>query len=120
MPIIRYTAIGGVATGAHYTMLLALVEKFRLEAAPATVLGALFGAAVAYLGNRKFTFTRCAPHRRALPRFLCIAAAGATLNGAVVWTGTALLALHYFAAQIVATALALFVTYRLNRAWTFL
>lgn len=119
MPFIRYTLTGGVATGVHYAVLLTLVEGFHLKPPPSAVFGALCGALVAYVGNRRFTFASRAPHRRALPSFLFIAAVGAILNGVVVWAGTTLLTLHYLAAQIAATALVLFITYRLNRRWTF-
>lgn len=119
MSFIRYTLTGGIATGAHYAMLLTLVEGLRLEPPPSTVFGALCGALVAYAGNRQFTFSSRAPHRRTLPRFLLVAAAGAGLNGAVVWAGTTLLTAHYLTAQIAATALVLSITYYLNRLWTF-
>lgn len=120
MPFIRYTLTGGVATGVHYAVLLTLVEGFHLKPPPSAVFGALCGALVAYVGNRRFTFSSRAPHRRALPSFLLIAALGAILNGVAVWAGATFLTLHYLAAQIAATALVLFITYRLNRRWTFL
>ncbi len=83
------------------------------------MLGALCGALVAYLGNHQFTFSSTARHRTALPRFLLIATIGAMLNGVIVWVGTTVLAWHYLLAQIAATVLVLFLTYELNRKWTF-
>lgn len=118
MPFFRYTLTGGIATSVHYAVLLTLVEGFHLKPPPSAVLGAVCGALVAYVGNRRFTFSSRAPHRRALPRFLFVAALGAVLSGVAVWAAT-LLILHYLAAQIAATALVLFITYRLNRRWTF-
>ena len=50
---------------------------------------------------------------------MLIAAAGAALNGAMVWVGVHWLGWHYLAAQALASVLVLGVTYRLNRSWTF-
>lgn len=115
----RYTLVGGVATGGHYLVLLALVEGFGVTPALAAASGAACGALLAYAGNRRFTFRGCSSHGAALPRFLLVAAAGAGVNGAVVWAGTAALAWHYLAAQFVATLFVLVATYGVNRAWTF-
>lgn len=116
----RYTLAGGIATAVHYAVLLALVEVLHLPPAPAAAIGALCGAAVAYVGNRRFTFTdTTAAHSRALPRFLLVAVVGAALNGLIVWVGNNVLGWHYLFAQALATLLVLFLTYRLNRHWTF-
>lgn len=115
----RYTLVGGVATGGHYSVLLTLVEGFGATPALAAASGAACGALLAYAGNRRFTFRGRSNHGAALPRFLLVAAAGAGVNGAVVWAGTTALAWHYLAAQIVATLLVLVATYGVNRAWTF-
>jgi putative flippase GtrA len=88
--------------------------------APSAVMGALCGAVAAYTINRSITFTSStASHQQALPRFMLIAAAGAVLNGALVWAGVQWLDWHYLVAQALATVLVLGLTYRLNRSWTF-
>lgn len=120
MAFARYTLAGGVATAAHYAVLLVLVEALGLPPAFAAAIGALCGAAVAYLANRRFTFTESkVGHARALPRFLLVAVVGAGLNGLIVWFGNSVLGWHYLFAQALATLLVLFLTYRLNRHWTF-
>lgn len=116
---VRYAQVGGVATGVHYLMLLVLVEGVGLPAAPSAALAALWGALVAYLGNRVFTFSSRAGHRYALPRFLLVAALAAGLNGLIVWVGTRGLNWHYLMAQLLASIVVLGLTYRINRAWTF-
>jgi putative flippase GtrA len=115
----RYTLIGGLATGGHYAVLLALVEGFGVPPSIAAAIGAACGALIAYAGNRRFTFPGNHRHRRALPRFLIVAALGAALNGGIVWAGTNILAWHYLVAQIAATLLVLVITYTYNRSWTF-
>lgn len=119
MEFARYTLIGGLATGGHYAVLIALVEALRVPPSIAAALGAICGALIAYAGNRRFTFSGNHRHRKALPRFLLVAALGAALNGGIVWAGTTVLAWHYLAAQIAATLMVLIITYRYNRAWTF-
>lgn len=119
MPFVRYTIVGAAATGAHYAVLVMLVEVLRRPPARASALGALCGAAVAYVVNSRFTFSSNAPHRRALPRFLMIAALGAALNGLLVWVGTSVTGWHYLVTQAVVTVAVLILTYGLNQAWTF-
>ena len=120
MVFLRYSLAGGMATAVHYTTLLALVEWAGVAAATAAVIGALCGAVASYAINRSMTFTAStATHQQALPRFMLIAAAGAALNGGMVWLGVHWLGWHYLAAQALATVLVLGLTYRLNRSWTF-
>lgn len=119
MAFIRYALIGSVATATHYTILLVLVELFTLPAAWSTTVGAACGALVAYLANRRFTFSGAAPHRLVLPRFIVVATLGAGLNGLIVWAGTRVLPWHYLAVQVIATIAILGLTYRINRRWTF-
>ena len=117
--LVRYLLVGLVATAVHYALLVALVEVTGAAAAPAAAFGAACGALAAYAGNRRFTFRSAATHTQAVPRFLAVAASGAAASGAVVWTGTELLGIHYLAAQAVATALVLWSGFVLNRRWSF-
>ena len=120
MALIRYSLTGVAATALHYAVLLALVEEWSIAAAPAAGIGALCGAALAYLGNRHFTFKgSVASHRQAVPRFVLVALAGAALNSLFVWAGTQVLDWHYLAAQVLATLVVLALGYHLNRSWTF-
>jgi putative flippase GtrA len=117
---IRYSLTGAAATALHYTVLLVLVEMRLMPAAPAAGIGALCGAALAYLGNRHFTFRGSgARHRQAVPRFLLVALAGAALNSLIVWAVMQALAWHYLVAQALATLVVLALGYRLNRSWSF-
>ena len=75
MAFLRYTLTGGAATAVHYGVLLLLVEAAHVAAGWAAAFGAVVGAAVAYVGNRRFTFADSdRAHRQALPRFLTVAA----------------------------------------------
>lgn len=117
---LRYAIIGGLATAGHYLLLLVLVETGSFSAPPAAAMGAVFGALIAYLGNRRYTFSDTTrSHSWALPRFLLVAAIGAAFNAAMVWSGMSLLGLHYMLAQVVATLVAMIGTFMINRSWTF-
>jgi putative flippase GtrA len=119
MSFFRYALVGAVATAVHYAILAALVEAAAVPAGTAAGVGALCGALVAYLLNRSVTFQAAVPHRRAAPRFFLVASFGAALSSAIVGAGTTFTQWHYLAWQGVATAIALFLTYALNRQWTF-
>jgi putative flippase GtrA len=117
MPL--YALVGAVATGVQYVVLVSLVELTTVGAAMGAALGATAGALAAYAGNHRFTFASDAAHARALPRFLTVAALGATTSAALVHAGTAWLGLHYLLPQAVATVLVFVSGFVLNRRWTF-
>jgi putative flippase GtrA len=114
-----YALVGLGATAAHYLLLVILVEVAGFDAVAAAAIGALGGALAAYAGNRHFTFASSAPHERALPRFLAIAAAGAAMSAVLVSVGTHRLNLPYMVPQAVATVMVLVCGYALNQRWSF-
>lgn len=111
--------MGVVATGAHYLVLLIAVELLQLVPFLASSMGATVGAVVAYFGNRHFTFASSRKHHIAMPRFFFIATVGAIFNGAIVGLGSEIFKFHYFLAQLAATFITLFLTFKLNRTWAF-
>ena len=114
----RYTAVGLVATAAHYAVLFACVQWLQRPAYVGSGVGALVGAQVAFFGNRGFTFAHRGSILAAWPRFQATALLGALLGMAIVAAGVAL-GVHYLLAQVAATGLGLLLTYAVNRAWTF-
>ena len=119
MSFSRYSAVGVAATAIHYTILVASIEWLSMPAAPAAAVGAAVGALAAYFGNRRFTFSSNAQHRRAMPAFFIVAAVSAILSAFTVWLLSTRLGVHYIVAQTLATATTLAVGYSLNRTWTF-
>lgn len=116
--LLRYGAVGALATGVHYAVLLLGVEAAGWPAFAASGVGAVVGAQVAYVGNRCFTFA----HRGAVGsswwRFQLTAGLGALLGMAIVALGVQL-GLHYLLGQMAATGIGLIVTFAINRHWTF-
>jgi putative flippase GtrA len=116
---VRYASAGGVGTGVHYAVLIALVQLVDANAVSASTAGAVAGALVNYLLNHRFTFASRKAHSAALPRFAIVAAFGIVLNAIVLAAMLMLAQLPYVVAQMVATGAVLAATYLANRAWTF-
>ena len=116
---IRYAGAGLIGTAAHYAVLVVLVQGLSIDVVIASTVGAIAGAGINYALNHRFTFASRELHRRALPRFAVVAAAGIVLNGLVLAAMLALVGPHYLVAQVVATLAVLVAGYLANRAWTF-
>ncbi|HEY5798948.1 MAG TPA: GtrA family protein [Burkholderiaceae bacterium] len=115
----RYALVGAVGTLAHYALLIVLVETSAASAATASTAGAVLGALLNYVLNRRYTFKSDARHAQALPRFLLVAAAGMVLNWSLMAMLTGLLHLHYLGSQLLATVAVLLLGYLINTRWTF-
>lgn len=115
---VRYVAVGGVATAGHWLLLAALVEGLGTAPWLASGAGAVFGAQLAFFGNRRFTFAHRGAAWPAWWRFMATAALGGVAGMAIVAAGVAL-GMHYLLAQVVATAAGVLLTFAVNRRWTF-
>ena len=116
--LLRYTLVGALATAVHYAVLIASVEAARWPAWLASGAGAVVGAQVAYLGNRRYTFGYRGGIGVSWLKFQLTALAGALQGMAVVAFGVAV-GLHYLVAQVLATLSVLLATFAINRRWTF-
>ena len=116
---VRYAGAGAMGTAAHYAVLVALVQGMGAGVVAGSTVGAIAGAGINYALNHRFTFASQEAHRRALPRFALVAAAGILLNALVLALVLALAGPHYLVAQVVATLAVLVAGFCANRAWTF-
>jgi len=116
--LLRYAAVGVLATATHYALLAAAVELGNWPPAVAAGMGAAVGAQVAFVGNRWFTFAHRGPWRSSWLRFQGTALIGVAASSALVAIG-GLIGVHYLIAQAVATLLAMLLTFAINRRWTF-
>jgi putative flippase GtrA len=114
-----YVGVGAGATLVHYAILVGLVEIGGWAPVPATLLGYVAGGVVAYLLNRRHTFASERPHAEAAWRFALVALAGFCVTFLLMTIFVERLGAPYLPAQLVTTVLAMFVTFALNRAWTF-
>jgi putative flippase GtrA len=114
-----YASVGVGATLAHYAVLIVLVEGAGWRAVPATLCGYVVGGVVAYLLNRRHTFASDRPHTEATWRFALVAFAGFCVTYVLMSLFVDRWGAPYLPAQVVTTVLAMFVTFALNRRWTF-
>jgi putative flippase GtrA len=114
-----YASVGVVATLAHYAVLLALVEGLGWRPVPATLHGYAVGGVVSYLLNRRHTFASARPHSEAGWRFALVAFAGFCVTFATMRLLVDIRGAPYLPAQVVTTALVMFLTFFINKAWTF-
>jgi putative flippase GtrA len=114
-----YALVGVVATLAHYAVLIALVEVLLWRAVPAALCGYVIGGVVSYVLNRRHTFASDRPHRQATWRFALVALLGFCLTYGFMSLFVDRLGAPYLPAQMVTTVLVMFVSFGLNRVWTF-
>lgn len=114
-----YAMVGALGTALHYAVLLAGVSLLDASAVSASTAGAVLGAVTNYALNYRFTFRSRNRHVPTLMRFATVAASGVAVNGGAMAVATHVLGIHYFIAQLVATATVLACGFAANRAWTF-
>ncbi|WP_160153088.1 GtrA family protein [Microbulbifer sp. ALW1] len=113
----RFAAVGGVATGVQYLLLVALVEFIGVAEVPSSVLAFLLSAAVNYWLNFYLTFAGRARHREALPRFVLVAVIGLAMNTLIF--SLTLSILPYLLAQVCATLVTLIGNFLLHQFWIY-
>lgn len=105
--VVRFAAVGVLATGSHYVVLIALVELAHVRPVIATTIGYCVGTVVSYALNRRFTFVTDAPVVSSFVKFAVLYGIGMALNAAIMGALIAWSA-PYLLAQVVATAIVLF------------
>jgi putative flippase GtrA len=117
--LFAYASVGVLATLAHYLLLVGLVEAAYWPPVPATLAGYVVGGVVAYALNRRHTFSSTRAHAEAGWRFAVAAFAGFCATFALMSLFVEVWRAPYLPAQIVTSILAMFMTFAINRAWTF-
>ncbi len=114
-----YALVGAAASIAHYSALIALVEAALWPPVPATLVGYSVGGVVSYALNRRHTFASDRPHEEAGWRFALVASLGFCLTFLLMSLFVTRFGAPYLPAQLVTTVLIMFVTFFINRLWTF-
>lgn len=117
--LLAYASVGVVATLVHYAVLVGLVEGWRWRPVPATLAGYVFGGVVAYALNRRHTFASARAHAEAGWRFAVTAFAGFCVTYALMSLFVNFWRTPYLPAQLLTSIIAMFMTFAVNRAWTF-
>ena len=114
-----YALVGAVASLAHYSVLVALVELGAIPPVPAALAGYVVGGVVSYRLNRRHTFASDRPHQEAVWRFALVALVGFCLTYLLMRLFVDRLSAPYLPAQLLTTILIMFVSFAINRLWTF-
>jgi len=114
-----FAVVGALATGAHFAILVLLVEAMRMAPVAASSVGALAGALVSYHLNYRHTFRSRQRHQVALPRFLGVAILAFAVNALVLAALVRGARVPYLAAQAITTAAVMALTFTLGRRWAF-
>lgn len=117
--MIRFVGVGGVATIAHYSVLIALVELAGVDSTIGALAGFIAGGIVSYTLNYRWTFRSERDHAQAAPRFFSIAAVGFVLTGILMEIFTDHLHIPYLLAQMMTTGMVIVWHYLGNKLWTF-
>jgi putative flippase GtrA len=115
---IRFTLVGGFATGLQYILLMALVELGGADKIVGSATSFALSALANYALNYRLTFASKKRHRETLPKFLVTASAGLVLNTAAFSMLLALMP-HYLLAQLGATAITLISNFLLHKHWIY-
>jgi putative flippase GtrA len=114
-----FVAVGFIATGVHYALLIGLVEIFGILPVPAALAGYSGGGIVSYLLNRRHVFRSNRPHDEAVTRFVIVAAVGFGLTYLFMLLLVQKAGVPYVLAQMVTTAIVLFWNFAAHKMWTF-
>lgn len=114
-----FAAVGAIATGVHYALLIGLVEMFGVAAVPAALGGFCAGGTVSYVLNRRHVFHSEKPHEEAIVRFALVALVGFGLTYVFMSIMVEAAGLPYLLAQAVTTGIVLLWNFAAHKMWTF-
>ena len=114
-----FVAVGFIATGVHYALLIALVEMAGLSAVTAALVGYGSGGVVSYSLNRQHVFHSSVPHQLAVSRFVLVAGVGFGLTYVFMSLLIRGAGVPYIPAQITTTGIVLFWNFLAHKIWTF-
>lgn len=113
----RFAAVGGLATGVQYLLLVTMVELMAVDAVVSSALAFVLSAVLNYLLNFHLTFSGELRHRQTLPKFAVVAVIGLASN--TLCFSLALLLLPYLLAQVAATLITLIGNFLLHQFWIY-
>lgn len=114
-----FLVIGGLCTGLHYAILIALIQLVSVDPVWASAIGFCLSAVLNYLLNRRLTFGSSRAHAVAAPRFAGVATSGLAINTGVLALVNGVMGWHYLVAQLLATGATLVWNFGLHKLWTF-
>jgi len=117
-PFSKFLIVSAAATGAHWSVMAGLIAAGG-SAYWGTAVGAVFGAAVNYLGQRNLVFTHQGSHRQSVPRYLVAVGINWVLNLGLFTALFAGLLLPVILSQALTTGLVAVASFWLYRRFVF-
>lgn len=114
-----FVAVGFIATGVHYALLIGLVEITGCSAVTAALIGYAAGGTVSYDLNRRHVFRSHLPHQAAVSRFALVAVVGLGLTFLFMSLLINWARVPYLLAQVATTGIVMFWSFAAHRIWTF-
>ena len=114
-----FSGVGAIGTMGHYATLIVLVQIWGVAPIYASTAGFAVGAIINYFLNYWYTFRSKKRHAEAMVKFFSVAVLGTGINGLIMFLGTELVHIHYLLVQLFATGIIVFLTFILNKLWTF-
>lgn len=116
----QFTCVGAVGTGAHYLVLVSLVEIARWSPVLSSVFGFVTGACINYFLNYMWTFRSTKDHRETVIKFFIVALVGLFINTLIMsFLTSSFLKMNYLLSQIFTTGIVLIWNFCGNKIWTF-
>lgn len=104
--IVKFGIVGVIAFEIDFGVMAFLAEIIRLSPVLSATVSFTLSVVFNYLASMRYVFSRRAglSRRREFAVFVALSALGLLINDALMWAGTAALALDYRLVKVVATA----------------
>jgi putative flippase GtrA len=113
----KYALIGLAATSVHYLIMAVLVQSGWFPVFASTA-GAVAGAILAYVANRRFTFSVNHTTSR-MVRFMTVALLGLVMNAVLLMIFQIWFIESIVVAQLITTLCVFMTTFFINLVWSF-
>jgi len=117
--VLRFAAVGLLATGIYYLILVLLVEVLSVDVLVATSVAFVFVTVENYLLHYHWTFRSGNAHERAFPAFVAMNVVGFAINWSIMYLGTRTLAWNYGIVQAFAIAVVVAWNFGASSLWIF-
>lgn len=119
-PIIKYGIVGMLGTGIHVSVLVLLVELFKVPAVTATTIGFVVTLLVSYVLNRNWTFESTGEGSRTqFLKYVLVCSCGLLLNAALMYVTIHWIGWSYLIGEVLTTIIVPIHNYLWNRYWIF-
>lgn len=119
LSIIRYLVAGGLAAGAHFFVLVSLVEFANVNPNAASTIGFLIAIAVNYPLQYRWAFFATGKHSIVFKRYIIVTLGGLLVNVTSFFILYSIFGFRYIISQVASTAAVTSINYIINSRYTF-